>query len=165
MKLALLISGNIRTFVFNEQICFFKKLIDTLPKNTDYYILLKIDDPRGIKYFQSEQGIINLKKQIEQLKPVYCCIYNKNKNYNYSWFYPQVFQINFLLETAKKYSLLKNFNYDYYIRFRPDYFFKNFINDFSELDKNFIYTNQKFDSIGCDQLIIIIFAMRNEYNV
>ena len=72
--IALLISGEVRTFIFKEQRIFFKKLIDYLKKyyeNVDSYIVLKIPEENNNVFIKSEQGLKNFKKIIDVLSPKY----------------------------------------------------------------------------------------------
>ena len=68
MKIAILISGHCRTFVFQEQYVFFKKFLKHLRQfgQCDVYIMLKTDDR-----MKTDQGIINLEKIIKMLDPIY----------------------------------------------------------------------------------------------
>ena len=64
MKIAILISGHCRTFVYEEQRIFFEKFIKYLNKfgQCDTYLMLKTD-----QMMQTDQGIIQLEKIIKML--------------------------------------------------------------------------------------------------
>ena len=86
--IALLISGEVRTFILKEQRIFFKKLIDYLKQYyeiVDSYIVLKIptEDTHNV-FIKSAQGLKNFKKIIDILSPKYLyCFYDfQSNNYN-----------------------------------------------------------------------------------
>jgi hypothetical protein len=153
MRVALLISGHARTFVFQEQRRFFKHFLKSLKKqaSVDVYIMLKIDDR-----LKTYQGIKNLKKIIKTLNPVYSIAFEKWSENN-DVYYSQIKMIQHLcIKATKQYA---NKDYDFYIRIRPDLVLNSTI-DLKRLQllTTFtprIYTSYKFDSIGNDQFIII----------
>ena len=157
MRIALLICGNPRSFVFKNQINTFKELIKKLPENTDVFILFKLDEHNKdfFNYIKSEEGLNNLKKQIDNLKPVYLKFFDKFRRFNDKCYYSQIKTIDILLSEAEKYSKKNDFRYDYFLRYRPDFVFYRFDINFSKLNKLKIYTSEKFDSIASDQVIII----------
>ena len=167
MKVALLISGTPRTFIFNEQVIFFnnlKKKIIGENNEVDIYLFLKIKD--SVNYIISKNGLKNLRKQINNLNPKYLKIIysfgdiydNKNiinpfkRNY-----YNQMRPIDILLDKASN-----NKKYDWYIRIRPDFYLDlttyNF--DLHLKNKYFIYSTPKKDSKGSSDFFIFSNKMR-----
>ena len=153
MKVALLISGHCRTFVFQEQYHFFKNFLKSLKKQADcdVYLMLKIDD-----LLKTQQGIKNLKKMIDMLNPVYSIVFEKWRENN-DVYYSQMKMIQHLcikaISGTSGASGTRNRGYDFFIRIRPDLVLNSPI-DLSKLS-NRIYTSYKFDAIGNDQFIII----------
>ena len=141
-KIALLISGNCRTLVFQEQQHFFEKFIKDLEKigQCDVYLMLQTDT-----LMQTNEGIINLKKMIDLIKPVYSIAFKQWSSNNDNCYYSQMKMIRFLVDKA-----LTKRKYDYYIRIRPDCI----ITESIKLNKT-ICTSRKFDSKGNDQFFII----------
>ena len=164
MKIALLISGHCRTFVFKEQRIFFKKFIKSLNVNTnttpdsnnecDVYLMLKQDTQ-----MQTEKGLINLKKLISTIKPKYSLCFKQWASNN-DVYYSQINMIYHLLQKAIIYEKQNNMKYDYFIRIRPD----TVLNETVDLKKihetNVIYTSLKYDARGNDQFFIM-----NKYQV
>jgi hypothetical protein len=147
MRVALLISGHCRTFVFQEQYNFFKHFLKSLKADVDVYLMLKVDDR-----LKTHQGIKNLKKMIEMLNPVYSIVFEKWRQNN-DVYYSQMKMIQHLCRKALNGVALITPEYDYFIRIRPDLVLNSTI-DLSTLS-NKIYTSYKFDAIGNDQFIII----------
>ena len=143
MKIAILISGHCRTFVFQEQRFFFERFIKDLQKigQCDVYLMLKTD-----KLMQSNEGIDNLKKIIDIIKPVYSISFKRWSTNDNNCYYSQMKMIRFLVDKAK--------NYDYYIRIRPDSIITENISKIIYEMKG-ICTSRKFDSKGNDQFFII----------
>ena len=159
MKIAILISGHCRTFVFQEQYIFFEKFIKHLRQfgKCDVYLMLKTDD-----LMKTEQGIINLEKIIKMLKPVYSIAFKQWNYYDNNCYYSQMKMIRHLVDKATdltdkaitEKSLTNKAteaNYDYYIRIRPDLFIPNV----KEIKLSNISTSRKFDSFGNDQFFIM----------
>jgi hypothetical protein len=144
MKVALLISGHIRTFVLKEQILFFSLFLNQIKQNhhCDVYLLLKIDDV----YIQSNKGLHHLSILLNILNPVYSVAFTSFSKNN-DVYYSQIKMIDMLIESSKD-------KYDYYIRTRPDLILFDTIY-FNELKKDKIYTSFKTDAIGNDQFFII----------
>ena len=94
MKIALLISGHCRTFVYQEQRIFFEKFIKYLKTfgQCDTYLMLKTDN-----LMQTEQGIINLEKMIKMLNPVYSFAFKRWHNNDDNCYYSQMNMIKFLI--------------------------------------------------------------------
>ena len=162
MKIALLISGHCRTFVFKEQRIFFKRFIKSLNVNSnnecDVYLMLKQDTQT-----QTEKGLINLKKIISTIKPKYSLCFKQWASNN-DVYYSQINMIYHLLQKAFIYEKQNNIKYDYFIRIRPDTVLNetvdlkkihkiNYLNGLNEI--NVIYTSFKFDAKGNDQFFIM----------
>lgn len=141
MKIAILISGHCRTFVYQEQRIFYEKFIKYLNKfgKCDVYLMLKTD-----QHMQTDQGLQNLAKIIETIKPVYSVAFSKWAKNDDNCYYSQMKMIRHLVD--------KTNDYDYYIRIRPDIVIPHL--EQIKLD-NSIYTSRKFDSRGNDQFFII----------
>ena len=175
MKVALLISGHCRTFVFKEQCIFFKNFIKSLDVNSndsesvcDVYLMLKQDEK-----IQTEQGLINLNKIITTIKPKYSLCF-KQWALNNDVYYSQINMISHLVQKAIIYEKQNNIKYDYFIRIRPDTVLNetidlkkihkindlNKLNELNEINKNVIYTSLKYDARGNDQFFIM-----NQYQV
>jgi hypothetical protein len=152
MRIALLISGHCRTFVFEEQRYFFKKFIKDLEKigHCDVYLMLKTDE-----LMKSNEGINNLKKMIDTIKPVYSIAFKRWSSNDDNCYYSQMKMIRFLVDKTK----VTNMDYDYYIRIRPDCIIPEpikAIKTIQQIQSNeYIYTSRKFDSKGNDQFFII----------
>lgn len=161
MKIALLISGTPRTFIYNEQVRFFNNLKEKIIRENnevDIYLFLKIKD--SVKFIISKNGLKNLRKQLINLNPKYFKIiysfgdiYDNNniiqkfkRNY-----YSQMKPIDILLNKATK-----NKKYDWFIRIRPDFYLDLNSYNFNMVskNKNYIYTTPKKDCKGsCDFFI------------
>jgi hypothetical protein len=142
MKIALLISGHCRTFVYEEQRIFFEKLIKYLQSfgQCDTYIMLKTDQK-----MQTDQGIIQLEKIIKMLNPVYSIAFKQWNQHDNNCYYSQMRMIRHLVDKSVN-------NYDYYIRIRPDCV----IPSLEQIKlTNALYTSRKFDSRGNDQFFIM----------
>ncbi len=153
MKIAILISGHCRTFVFQEQYIFFEKFIKHLRQfgQCDVYIMLKTDT-----LMKTEQGIMNLEKIIKMLNPVYSIAFKQWKYHDNNCYYSQMKMIRHLVDKAigltdKAFIDKANDRYDYYIRIRPDLFIPNV----KEIKLSNISTSCKFDSFGNDQFFIM----------
>lgn len=150
--IALLISGEARTFILKEQRIFFKKLIDYLKQYyemVDSYIILKIptEDTNNV-FIKSAQGLKNFKKIIDVLSPKYLyCFYDFQSN-NYNKYNIQLKMIDMCLDKA----IQSNINYDTFFRIRPD---TCCLLQELEIDKkqdNLIYTSIKSDAPANDQI-------------
>ena len=157
--IAILISGHCRTFVYEEQRVFFEKFIKYLTKNhtkkqCDVYLMLKIDP-----MMQTEEGIINLKKMINMLKPVYSIAFKEWSQHDSNCYYSQMKMIRHLVDKAMNKS---NKSYDYYIRIRPDCMIPN-LEQIRLSPTMGLTTSRKFDSIGNDQFFIMTSKIVNEW--
>lgn len=144
MKIALLISGHCRTFVYQEQRVFFEKLIKYLKKfgQCDTYIMLKTDP-----MMQTDQGIFQLEKMIKMLAPVYSIAFKEWKQHDHNCYYSQMRMIRHLVDKA-----FTDTAYDYYIRIRPD----GVIPKLQQIQlTNVLQSSRKFDAKGNDQFFIM----------
>jgi len=149
MRYAILISGQPRTFDFEEQYHMFKRFLNSL-QEYDVYILLKMKDTRPMN--KSVEKIIKL------LNPLYF-------NYFYDFkkqgmYYSQIKMIDLLLIKMTEYEKALKIRYDGIIRFRPDVYvppLKMFPLE------NYIYTSIKSDAFGNDQFFIINKKMMEDW--
>lgn len=144
MKIALLISGHCRTFIYEEQRIFFEKIIKYLQRfgQCDTYIMLKTD-----QMMQTHKGIIQLEKMMKMLNPVYSIAFKQWNQHDNNCYYSQIRMIRYLIEKSFKAN-----NYDYYIRIRPDCV----IPHLEQIQlTNALHTSRKFDSKGNDQFFIM----------
>lgn len=167
MKVALLISGTPRTFVFDEQVKFFndlKQKIINENNKLDIYLFLKIKD--SVNYISSENGLKNLIKQLENLNPLYFkIIYSFGEKYENNqvpvWckrqYYNQMKPIDILLNVASN-----NKKYDWFIRIRPDFYLdlNSYNFDMHTKNKYFIYTTPKDDCKASTDFFIFSNKMR-----
>ena len=146
MKIALLISGHCRTFVYKEQQIFFERLIKYLQTfgQCDTYVMLKTD-----KLIQTDKGIIQLNKMIKMLNPTYSIVFKQWNKYDDNCYYSQMKMIRYLVDKT-------SYNYDYYIRIRPDCVIPYLEQiQIKSLCPSTIYTSRKFDAKGNDQFFIM----------
>jgi hypothetical protein len=148
MRYAILISGQPRTFDFEEQYHMFKRFLASL-ESYDVYILFKMKDTRHMK---SAEKIIKL------LNPIYF-------NYFYDFeiqgvYYSQMKMIDLLIEKMTHYEKALKIRYDGIIRFRPDVYVPP-IRPFKLED--YIYTSIKTDAWGNDQFFMINKRMLEEW--
>jgi hypothetical protein len=148
MRYAILISGQPRTFDFEEQYHMFKRFLASL-ESYDVYILFKMKDTRHMK---SSEKIIKL------LNPIYF-------NYFYDFeiqgvYYSQMKMIDLLIEKMTCYEKALKIRYDGIIRFRPDVYVPP-LRPFKLED--YIYTSIKTDSWGNDQFFMINKKMLEEW--
>ena len=162
MKIALLISGTPRTFFFDEQINFFKKLKQKLcseNNSVDVYIFLKLQDVGKYNFFISKVSISKIIEHYDNLNPVYFEIINnfgneyKNKELDrYKRNYYSIMKpIDILLKKTENIQ-----NYDWFIRIRPDFYLdlSQMKFNFNKKDTNNIYTVEKNKNGGNDQYFI-----------
>ena len=153
MRIALLISGHCRTFVYQEQRIFFENLIKYLKSlspfvKCDTYLMLKTDP-----LMQTDQGLINLKKIIETINPVYSIAFKQWSENDDNCYYSQMKMIRHLVDKSMN-------EYDYYVRIRPDCI----IPDLSHIKLNqSLCTSRKFDAVGNDQFFIMSNQCVNEW--
>ena len=149
MKIAILISGHCRTFVYQEQRIFFERFIKYLSQygQCDTYLMLKTDE-----LMQTEQGIINLEKIIKTIKPVYSIAFKRWEQNDDNCYYSQMKMIRHLVN--------KSPNHDYYIRIRPDSVIPN-LNEI--IFDHHLYSSRKFDARGNDQFFIMSSQMIDKW--
>jgi hypothetical protein len=150
MRIALLISGHCRTFVYQEQCIFFEKLIKYLSRfgKCDTYLMLKTD-----QLMQTEQGLINLEKIIKTLKPLYSIAFKQWRENDDNCYYSQMKMIRYLIDKSIN-------DYDYYVRIRPDCIIPNL--EHIKLNHP-LCTSRKFDAAGNDQFFIMSKRAVNEW--
>lgn len=152
MRYAILISGQPRTFDFEEQYHMFKRFLSKMEYEVDFdvYILFKMKGTRQMN--KSVEKIIKL------LNPIYF-------NYFYDFekqgvYYSQIKMIDLLIEKMTDYEKALKIRYDGIIRFRPDVYVPR-LRMFPL--KNYIYTSIKTDAFGNDQFFIINKFMLEEW--
>ena len=150
MRYAILISGQPRTFDFEQQYHMFKKFLSTI-EEYDIYILFKMKDTRQMVK-DSFYQIVKL------LNPLYF-------NYFYDFvkqgvYYSQIKMIDLLIQKMLDYEKALKIRYDGIIRFRPDVYVPP-LRPFKLED--YIYTSIKIDAWGNDQFFIINRRMLEEW--
>ena len=152
MRYAILISGQPRTFDFEEQYHMFKRFLSKMEYEVDFdvYILFKMKGTRQMN--KSVEKIIKL------LKPIYF-------NYFYDFvkqgvYYSQMKMIDLLIEKMTHYEKALKIRYDGIIRFRPDVYVPP-LRMFPL--ENYIYTSIKTDAFGNDQFFMINKKMLEEW--
>jgi hypothetical protein len=151
MKIAILISGHCRTFVYQEQRIFFERFIKYLSQfgQCDTYLMLKTDH-----LMQTEQGLRNLKQIIKTLKPIYSIAFKQWSQNDENCYYSQMKMIRHLINASN------HDHYDYYIRIRPD----TVIPNLNEINFNHqIYSSRKFDAKANDQFFVMSRQIVNEW--
>ena len=139
MRYAILISGQPRTFDFEEQYHMFKRFLSFI-EDYDVYLLLKMKDTKN----KSFEKIITL------LNPLYYEeFYDFEKQGVY---YSQIKMIDMLIDKVLDYEKALKIKYDGIIRFRPDVYVPP-LRMFPL--ENYIYTSIKTDALGNDQFFII----------
>ena len=181
-NLAFLISGSPRSFVIDEMIIYYKNLIQTykyLNISIDFYIILKIDEiidsektphdrfykqynlPK-INFFNTKKGLNNFEIMLDLLKPKHIIVFNKLDKSN-KMQYSQFKSIDIILNKAIEYSKNNNFEYNYYIRSRPDLMILNLPNLYN-LNDSILYSSIKCDSNVNDGFFIISKKLLNTWN-
>jgi NADPH-dependent 7-cyano-7-deazaguanine reductase QueF len=81
MRLCLIITGHIRTFVLHEQVIFFTELLQNLKTQgeVDVYMHLKYNESDRTNYISSEKGIEHFDILLNILNPLYLKVINKYK--------------------------------------------------------------------------------------
>lgn len=154
-KYALCISGSIRSFPRSIFIDSIKIILNEIP-NIDIFIVLKITDT--IKnLLNSPEGINSLIQHFKYLKPKKLIFVESflEKNINLSSYSSQLLLINKSIEIACKYD-----NYNYFIRFRPDFILLNLNLDIKNLNDDTIYTTRKSDAKASDQVFMFSSKLR-----
>lgn len=157
MNIALLISGEVRTFVLKEQIHFFKSLLIYLKQfyeMVDVFMVLKIPDNK-CALIKSGTGLKNFKKMCAILKPKYLyCFYNFKEGM-FTEHNIQLKMIDMCINNALEYQKQNKLMYTTFFRIRPDSCF--LLNELDIINKQncSIYTSIKSDALANDQIIII----------
>ena len=142
MRYAIIISGQPRTFDFEEQYHMFKRFLSFI-EEYDVYILLKMKDTRQMNKSSFE-------KIITLLNPLYYEeFYDFEKQGVY---YSQIKMIDMLIDKVQAYEKALKIRYDGIIRFRPDVYVPPL--RMFRLE-NYIYTSIKTDALGNDQFFMI----------
>ena len=159
MNIALLISGEARTFVLKEQRLFFQRLINYLKqfyKIVDVFIVLKIPDEHNKAFIKSKNGVKNFKKIINILNPKYLfCFYDFIHSTTFTAYNIQLKLLDMCIDSAIEYQNKNNIVYDMFFRVRPDSCFLLQDIDILNKTKNYIYTSIKSDAPANDQVIIV----------
>jgi len=152
MRYAILISGQPRTFDFEEQYHMFKRFLNAFQYAiVDVYILFKMKETRPMNSNSVE-------KIIKLLNPIYFNYFYDFKNQGV--YYSQIKMIDLLLTKMTEYEKALKIRYDGIIRFRPDVYvppLKRFTLE------NYIYTSIKADAFGNDQFFIINKKMMEDW--
>lgn len=162
MNIALLISGEVRTFVLKEQIIFFKKLLIYLKqfyKTVDVFMVLKIpnieiNNEINNTLIQSLTGLKNFKRLCKILKPKHLhCFYDFNNEMNK--YNIQLKLIDMCINEAIQYEKCNAIRYNTFFRIRPDSCL--LLNELDIINKQncSIYTSIKSDALGNDQIFIV----------
>ena len=157
MNIALLISGEVRTFVLKEQILFFKKLLIYLKQfyeMVDVFMVLKIPDNKNA-LIKSDIGLKHFKYLCGILCPKYLyCFYDFNQGIH-TEFNIQLKMIDMCIVNALEYQKQNKLVYNTFFRIRPDSCF--LLNELDIINKQncSIYTSIKSDALANDQIIII----------
>ena len=163
MNIAILISGEVRTFVLKEQILFFKRLLVYLKQfytNVDVFMILKIPNEvsEQNKLIQSNAGLNNFKRMCKVLEPKHLqCFYDFNpiNEISKNRYNIQLKMVDMCINQALSYEKQHGFKYDTFFRIRPDSCF--LLHELDIINKNncSIYTSIKSDAFGNDQIFII----------
>tara|TARA_Y100001935_G_C17247570_1_gene479189 strand:+ start:177 stop:953 length:777 start_codon:yes stop_codon:yes gene_type:complete len=155
VKYALCISGAVRSFprsIFVESI---QPLLNEIP-NTDIFIVLKMTDKFN-NLLNSSEGINSIIKNFLYLKPKKILFIDSflDKNIDTSPYSSQLLLINKSIDLATQYD-----NYDFFIRYRPDFILLNSNLNFENLNENIIYTTRKYDAPASDQVFMFSNKLR-----
>lgn len=146
-RLALLITGEIRTLAFCEQVVFFASFLNHLKTffdTVDTYLILKM--PRQPCYAFSKGGKENLKHFFAIMRP-------RRFTLNTTVLNDQ----SAMIDTAFLQALENEnaeFQYDTFFRIRPDSFVQIKELNLDLYTKNYMYTSLKYDQIGNDQVFL-----------
>lgn len=158
MKIALCISGSIRSFpreIFRKS---FENLKNNMPE-FDVFVVLKTEDNKNT-LMNNEKSIDEFIKTMSVVKPKKVFLFNsyvyKRIRSKYSLYATQMLMIKKSFDIAMEYN-----NYDYFIRYRPDFIMFEPKFDINLIDENTIYTTRKFDSPASDQLFMISKKVKN----
>jgi len=156
--IALLISGNIRTFVLKEQILFFQRLMDYLHLRFHHvhtYIVLKIPIENEFELIKSKSGLVHFQELMEILNPVFLyCFHDFIYENGFHGFNSQFKMVDMCMVKAMEKQQAETFTYDIFFRVRPDSCFLISELEIEKKRENKIYTSIKFDSIANDQVFL-----------
>lgn len=151
MKVALFVTGGVRSFACEEQIACFRRILNVLRKqgSVDTFLCLGLREERENCMVRSRAGLENLRSQLQSFQPRYVCCFHKTfQDEGSRWSaINQVAQIGHARRIAGD-------NYDWYIRWRPDYACTKFDINLSEIDPLAIHTCVKHDAKGSDMVMI-----------
>jgi hypothetical protein len=167
-SVAVLISGQIRTGVFKEQILFFERFLlhlQNIFQHVDVYVVLKIPDQHETCFIKSERGIQQLKELLAVWNPVHNVFF-------YDFHYEkgtrpesngQLKMIDMCIQHAMEYEKINHRKYDLFFRVRPDSCF--LLNElcFDKIHENYVYTAIKEDAPGSDQVFMFNPAMLDHW--
>lgn len=158
MKIAVCISGSIRTFPTNIFRQGFMVLKNKIP-DFDTYLILKLEDYGSKTLMNSNEAIDEFIKTIKLIKPMKIIIFKKftNKIINTNRYLSQMSSINL------SFVIANNKKYDYFLRYRPDFVLIKLNLDLDKLNKKYIYTTRKHDAKGSDQVFLISKILINEW--
>ena len=168
--MAVLISGEIRTFVLKEQVLHWRRLIEELRKHFQtihVYMVLKIpqrDCSGSNRFVQSEQGLQHFKELLVLLEPIYIyCFYDfLYENGMYGGFNGQLKMIDMCIEKAMEHPI----HYDLFFRIRPDcaFLIQEIASFFTTTQiVNAVYTSIKYDAPGSDHAFVFNQDILNEW--
>lgn len=105
----------------------------------------------------SSEGINSIIKNFQCLKPKKIIFIESflDENIDSSSYSSQLLLINKSIELASEYG-----NYDFFIRYRPDFILSNLNLNFENLNENIIYTTRKRDALASDQVIMFSNKLR-----
>lgn len=159
-KYALCISGSIRSLprsLFLESVL---KLIKILP-SCDVFFVLKTEDKKNSKTLMNNSlAIDSLIHTFKVLNVKFVYIFDRfeDNSIDESRYNSQLLCINKSFNLASSHS-----NYDWYIRYRPDFILHDPHIDISRINENYIYTTRKYDAVASDQVILFSDKMKKKW--
>ena len=156
MKIALLVTGGVRTFVCAEQIASFHRVLNTLRSqgSVDSFMCLGLREETENAMVRSRAGLHNLHLQLQQLKPAYIrCFYSTSAREQWRWSASQQ------IEQIEHARLAAGDGYDWYVRWRPDYACTRFDVRLRTLDPGVVHTCVKCDAPGSDMVFMFAQAL------
>ena len=156
--IALLISGNVRTFVLKEQVLFFRRLMDYLHLHFHHvhtYIVFKIPVEYEYEFINSKSGLDNFQELMQIITPEYLyCFHDFIYENGFHAYNSQFKMLDMCIEKAIEKQRAETFMYDMFFRVRPDSCFLLSELEIENKHDNKIYTSIKFDSISNDQVFL-----------
>ena len=151
MKIALLVTGGTRSFACTEQVACFQRILDVLRNqgNVDTYLCLGLRRERENCMVRSLVGLENLQSQLQLFQPQHVCFFHKTFEKEESRWNAanQVAQIEYARKKAGD-------DYDWYIRWRPDYACTEFNVNLCKIDPLAVHTCVKHDAKGSDMVML-----------